>query len=230
MPEASQTAVGRLSPDETSDSLLQQTIDFVWTSLEPWKNDPDRVSVEAEEELNAQFHNFLQSRANQEFPMVIFQHEQKQHFRSRVDLSAKPTVRTIIKGRIYTKYDPLIVIEGKRLPAPSKNREREYVIGKTTHSGGIERFKLGLHGADHELAIIIGYVQKEDSNYHIARINEWISELATDPTTGWAKEEILTGLTQIDSGEATMSNSIHSRTSDYTCSNIELLHFWINCE
>jgi hypothetical protein len=113
-------SIGRLSSTAVQTSLIEQTIDFVWECLIPWRNDPDRPSAEGEEELNAQFHNFLQSRANKAFPMVLFQHEQRQEGRRRVDLSAKPVKKLVIEGVTYTKYQPILVIEGKRLPAPNQ--------------------------------------------------------------------------------------------------------------
>jgi len=123
------TSIGRLVPSAVQISLIEQTIEFVWGCLIPWRNDPDRPFAEGEEELNAQFHNFLQSRACEIFPMVLFQHEQRQEGRRRVDLSVKPIKKVVIEGVTYTKYHPIFVIEGKRLPPPSKTREREYVSG-----------------------------------------------------------------------------------------------------
>ena len=40
-------------------------------------------------------------------------------------------------------------MEGKRLPTPGSGREREYVASATGEKpgGGVQRFKLGLHGA-----------------------------------------------------------------------------------
>src|SRR5690554_3382177 len=122
-------SIGRLARTAVQDTLIEQTIEFIWDSLLPWKNDPDRPFAEAEEELNAQLHNFLQSRATDEFPMVFFQTEQRQEGRRRVDLSAKPTHAVTVQGVIYNRYHPLLVIEGKRLPSPSREREREYITG-----------------------------------------------------------------------------------------------------
>ena len=79
--------------------------------------------------------------------MAVFHHEEFQTGRRRIDLSVK-TEQVIIAGtRKFTKYDPYLVIEGKRLPAPTKDREMEYVTGGQEISGGLQRFKLGLHGA-----------------------------------------------------------------------------------
>jgi hypothetical protein len=85
-------------------------------------------------------------------------------------------------GRTYrTIYDPFLVFEGKRLPAPSKAREREYVSGGTAYSGGIQRFKRGLHGATVEQAAIVGYVQDDGFAQWLTRINSWISDEVVQP-------------------------------------------------
>lgn len=68
MPEFSRhSSMGRLSKTATDDSLIQKTIEFVWQSLEPWRDDPDRKKEDSEEALNASFHDFLQARAQHEF-------------------------------------------------------------------------------------------------------------------------------------------------------------------
>jgi hypothetical protein len=105
----STNSVGRLAQTAIHDSLIDQTIEFIWDSLLPWKDDPDRPFAEAEEELNAQLHNFLQSRAIEKFPMVFFQTEQRQDGRRRVDLSAKPTRAVIIQGVMYSRYQPILL-------------------------------------------------------------------------------------------------------------------------
>ena len=75
---SSNHSIGRLAPQALVNSLIEQTIEFVWHSLSPWKDDPDRPREEAEEALNASFHDFLNARATKVFPMVFFQHEQRQ--------------------------------------------------------------------------------------------------------------------------------------------------------
>ena len=43
---------------------------------------------------------------------------------------------TYIEVQGYTIYEPFMLIEAKRLPAPSSDREREYVSGSYAASGG----------------------------------------------------------------------------------------------
>lgn len=220
-------SIGRLTSSAVQVSLIEQTIEFVWECLIPWRNDPDRPFAESEEELNAQFHNFLQSRACEIFPMVLFQHEQRQVGRRRVDLSVKPIEKIVIEGVTYTKYHPILVIEGKRLPPPSKTREREYVSGREVLSGGIQRFKLGLHGKDHSIAIILGYLQQGTLQEWHSRINEWISDLARNQSDTWANQEIMAEFSHQREGQKARTSSVHPRLKGCKTPEIQILHFWV---
>ncbi len=220
-------SIGRLAPSAVQASLIEQTIEFVWGCLIPWRNDPDRPFAEGEEELNAQFHNFLQSRACEIFPMVLFQHEQRQEGRRRVDLSVKPIKKVVIEGVTYTKYQPILVIEGKRLPPPSNTREREYVSGGEKISGGIQRFKLGLHGKDHSIAIILGYLQQGTLQEWHSRINGWISDLARVQSDDWTELETLVELTRHRQGQKARTSSVHPRLNGCKTPEIQILHFWV---
>jgi hypothetical protein len=78
-----------------------------------------------------------------------------------VDLIAAPSDATVwIEGRSYVDFDTLLPIERKRLPTPKdKDRdEREYVIEGQGTTGGMQRFKAGLHGAKHTMAAMIGSI------------------------------------------------------------------------
>ena len=219
--------IGHLSQTAIHDNLVERTITFIWNCLIPWQNDPDRVYVEAEEELNAQFHNFIQAKAVQEFPMVLFQHEQRQEGRRRVDISAKPTNPTIIQGCRYSCYDPFLVIEGKRLPAPDKSREREYVTGDNKITGGIQRFKKGQHGKDHEKAIILAYLQRGASDEWYSTINSWIEGLSESHPEEWDKSELLEDFQ--NSTQTSRMKSRHPRPQNCQSEKIQLLHFWVQC-
>lgn len=220
-------SIGNLTRGVVQNSLFDQTVEFVWQSLIPWKNDPQRPHAEAEEDLNAQFHNFLQARANEVFPMVLFQMEQRQEGRRRVDLSVKPIHQVTIMGVPYNKYLPFLVIEGKRLPTPSKTREREYVTGDNDISGGIQRFKLGLHGREHTSAILLGYLQKGDAPQWHSRVNGWISELSESQPCDWSSDESLSELDHQKGCVRARTVSRHPRGADCRSLPIEILHLWI---
>lgn len=220
--------MGRLAMTAVDETLVERTIEFVWDSLLPWREDPDREHAEAEEDLNAQLQNFLEVRSRLIFPMVHFQHEQRQTKRRKVDMAAKPVKTTTIDGMTYTKYQPILVIEGKRLPAPTKDREREYVTGGVKRSGGIQRFKLGLHGKAHKTALIVGYVQNGDLPHWYFQINEWIADLVKR-NEDWSSGEKLVNFSTANKNTRARAVSTHPRTKSLASQPIQLLHFWIQC-
>jgi hypothetical protein len=221
------TFSGMLDKSSVSGSLIEGTIDFIWDALLPWRNDPNRLIVEDENKLNEQLHDFLSARSDKDFPMVFFHHEQQQTGKRRVDIAVKPKNSVTIYGTQYTCYQPIIVIECKRLPAPSQNREREYVTGEREKiSGGIQRFKLGEHGREHNIAIIVGYVQKKSLHDWFLIINGWIDALANTNSDLWSNEEKLTEF-HSDSNKRAKSISIHSRRKECKSNTIQLFHFWI---
>jgi hypothetical protein len=185
---------GRISAGLTV-ALADRTLEFVYAELAGWRDDQDRAPEEGEERLNAQLCNYLNVAASHRFPMVFFSHEEKQTGTRRVDMSAVPGKGGFIGQTYHTIYDPFLVFEGKRLPAPTSSREREYVTGGRAKSGGIQRFKLALHGAQQTTAAMIGYIQANDAVTWLSVVNQWIRELASDGTSAeetWSLDEQLT--------------------------------------
>jgi len=123
----------------------------------------------------------------------------------------------------------ITVFEGKRLTTSlGSQRQREYVIGheekgKHIPCGGVERFKLSIHGREVNLAGMIGYVQNETPEYWREQVNTWISELTSqqlDPA--WLAQEQLTPLKT--KGRVTDCTSVVCRRD----SELHLTHLWIN--
>ena len=200
------------------------------TELAGWRDDPNRAPEEAEERLNAQFCKYLNVAATHRFPMVLFSHEEKQTGTRRVDMSALPISGGFIGQMYHTIYDPFLVFEGKRLPAPSRSREREYVTGGVKKSGGIQRFKLGLHGAQQTTAAMIGYIQKSNVESWRSLINRWIRELATDTTAlgeKWSVDELLTDLASDHALQIASASSVHKRSEIAISPEIRIRHLWI---
>ena len=125
---------------------------------------------------------------------------------------------------------PLItVFEGKRLSKDiPKIRRREYVIGhekdgKHIKCGGIERFKLGIHGKKLNSAGMIGYLQTGAPESWETEINTWIRELAEEQhNIQWAEDELLTR--QDSHGHVTEYVSIVNRADN----ELYLTHLWID--
>lgn len=220
---------GRITEGPTT-SVAERTLEFVFSELANWRDDPDRPSEDAEERLNAQLCKFLNVAASNRFPMVFFHYEEKQTRSRRVDISALPK-RAILLGLTYHSiYDPFLVLEGKRLPAPSTDREREYVTGHTRKSGGIQRFKLALHGASQTRAAIIGYVQSGNLREWLSKINQWIRDEAENKDVSgedWSLAEQLLGFNEDASLRVANSSSEHVRDSPAVSPQIQLRHFWV---
>jgi hypothetical protein len=125
---------------------------------------------------------------------------------------------------------PLITIfEGKRLTTKLPNkRRREYVIGheedgKYIKCGGIERFKLAIHGGKLNHAGMIGYLQDGTPDSWQVKVNTWICELSGQPSDpAWSEREKLTP--QKTDGRVTKYSSIVNRVE----SELHLTHLWVD--
>src|ERR1035437_1999182 len=113
---------GRVTNGLRRDTLAEQTWHFVQTELPNWRDDPEREAETSEERLNAQLCKYLNVTASEQFPMIHFAHEEKQAANRRVDFAALPRKIQIVGDQYCTKYQSFIVFEGKRLPAPRRNR------------------------------------------------------------------------------------------------------------
>lgn len=217
---------GRITHGPKQGSVIDKTLEFVYLQLPIWRDKPHREAHESEEALNAQLCKHLNAAARREnFSMAHFHHEERQGDRRRVDLSAQPVDETIIAGKAYQDDQPFLVFECKRLPADRKSREREYVTGDNSN-GGIQRFKLGLHGATLARAAMIAYVQKSTCSEWVAKINDWIKELSESSKTSWSEAERLEVSVFCLAKRLLRSVSNHSRVSS-SSSHIELTHLWV---
>jgi hypothetical protein len=228
--EQAARSVGNKAPVDPKKVALE-TIAFVLKQLPAWRDDPDRPFEQSEPKLNSQLCDFLDSRAKSLLPTVYFKHEELQSGRRSVDLSVKLVESMVLEARAYSIYDPILVLECKRLPAPTKDREKEYVTGgKDRQSGGIQRFKLGLHGANLNLVAMIGYVQERTAREWHHEINQWISELcsgAIEDICIWSDGETLKPLEENFSRGISCCRSVHKRTAGRSSDAIEIHHLWI---
>ena len=223
------SSIGQITCGINLKTFVLKTITFVHDQLPAWRDDPNRTNEQSENKLNLQLCKFLDSRARKVFPMVCFYHEEYQTGRRSVDLSASLAESKVIEAKTYSIYDTILVLEGKRIPSPSPDREKEYVIGTTSGkiSGGIQRFKMELHGAEHDLAAMVGYVQARTPRYWQKKINEWIVQLSSDSVEDgcvWADDETLKPVTADIARSIVSHCSFHNRISG---NKIEIHHLWI---
>lgn len=217
---------GRITKGISPNTTVEKTLQFVQSQLPRWRDLPDRPFMTVEEGLNSQLCKFLNVAARREnFSMAYFHHEERQAGQRRVDLSALPPEPSVIEGRQYSIMEPFLVLEGKRLPAPTPNREREYVTGRNRASGGIQRFKLGLHGAKLSRAGIVGYLQGHSVQHWFTSINVWITELV-ELGGDWADIDRLQDLQFDLVARVARCSSRHNRIDSDT-DEIELTHLWV---
>jgi len=114
----------------------------------------------------------------------------------------------------------IMVAESKILPAPSTDREKEYVIGDT-NNGGIQRFKSKKHGVGLPEAALIAFVLVDDHTGWYNRVNSWITDLAIVDHF-WKREEQLEKLVTQVHFSYTISQAFTAVDS------IKLHHFWIS--
>ena len=211
-------------------AFLNELIDFVEGELPHWRDREDRPQSESETLLTSQLCSHLNgvSRRTPGWDILQFKVEEPDgtHQGRRIDLVAQPSGVTItIEGRRHTEFDTLIPIECKRLPTPSSPRrdEREYVFSQYSTTGGIQRFKVGLHGSTHSLGIMIGYVQSETTSFWVARCQDWIKGLI-GRQEGWDESDLL-ALDKDDVANRLASlHSLHVRAGSPS---IQLRHLWI---
>ena len=157
-----------------------------------------RAGTENENGLNRMLARFItNTAANESLP--FFAHPESMEDETRGD---SPAVDIGIYLRLDdSAADPpkVTVLEGKRLSLKTgAHRRREYVVGherggRAIVCGGIERFKLGLHGRGLCHAGMVGYVQDGALDHWLATVNAWIVELADAVNEGpvWHLSEIL---------------------------------------
>jgi len=224
-------AIGKITSGLAPGTLSLKTIDFVLEQLPSWRDDASRPNEKSENKLNLQLCKFLDAKARNDFPMIRFDHEEYQSGRRSVDISSSRVAEIIIGAVTYTIYDPVIVFECKRLPAPRRDREKEYVTGGMKRKkGGIQRFKLGLHAASHDIAAMIGYIQKRSAQEWHNEINKWIIELSSSTIADdcvWDKREILGTLKEDYVKGIANCRSTHNRIGSIRSDKISIHHLWV---
>ncbi|MDB5089378.1 MAG: hypothetical protein JWR09_3372 [Mucilaginibacter sp.] len=116
-------------------------------------------------------------------------------------------------------HTPLFIVESKRLPSPSY--EKEYVIGENKN-GGIERFKLEKHGKGLVQCGMLGFIEKEEISFWLKAINNFIEDLS-ESDAFWNKDEILSIDVNNDLHYAYLKSIAHTLKAGDKL----LHHFWV---
>jgi hypothetical protein len=220
---------GKLKFGPSPNTLVLKIFEFVYSELPFWRDDCDHHVEDSEEKLSDQLYKFLNIYALEHSLTFYFGHEESQFGRHKADISALPR-EILIKANLYGKYDPIVVFECKRLPTPGQDREKEYVTGLTKKNGGIQRFKIGVHGAKQNIVAMIGYLQVNSPDYWFTMINKWITELNNGTITDicvWSSSEKLEKLEEDSKKGTSKCLSSHSRSGSKLSDNIAIHHFWV---
>ncbi|SRR5579871_2326391 len=224
--------IGVLAKDlHVPHTFLSELLAFIGDELPRWRDRPDRKKETSETVLSSQLCAHLNSvtRHAPGWDVLQFRPEEpdEKHRGRRIDLVAAPSgVNIWVDGRKYGDFDPLLPIECKRLPTPvSGDRdEREYVFSKFSSTGGIQRFKAGLHGSNHTFGAMIGYIQQDDDWQR--RVAEWIDGLISLGEAGWASTDHLKSQAIDEGRRLVLLQSAHKRQNSLP--DISLHHLWIH--
>ena len=210
-----------------------QLVEFIAQEMPLWRDHPDRPDAKSETVLTEHLCDHLNSASGHSsaWSHVQFRTETVDESKAgrKIDLAVKPRgVVLFIEGRRHTQFSSLFPIECKRLPVPSggSRDEREYVITDKGSTGGIQRFKDGNHGASHEFAAMIAYIQKDTSEYWLNQINHWIEELSSRPGSSWSNLDLLHLVVKEEPKRLCQLQSVHTRLGDL--GDLQLCHLWID--
>lgn len=207
-------------------TLFYKVVQFLKAHLPQFAESLLTTNIVNENGLNSRLSRFITNAADQE---IFFAERESMEDESRGDSPATDI-------GIYLKVDDcsidapqITALEGKRLTKSlGAHRRREYVCGyekkgKHVPCGGIERFKMSIHGRELNQAGMIGYIQEETPSYWHGQINSWISELSLQQETPkWSEKEHLAPVTT--EGRISDSASIVFRRDDQ----IHMTHLWVN--
>ena len=204
------------------EEFIDSIIIFVYEHLSKWRTKLKLSYNESEEVLNANLSKYLNVNARD--TLFHFSHEEPQGKKRFVDISA-----------CYNSnehYDESItVFECKRLSKTlPKDRKDEYVTGHKNITGGIQRFKLEVHGKEHETVGMIGYVQTGTCSEWQKTINNFIGGLCCKPDENglcWNQDEHLNTIGLDEKNGKSHCKSIHTRI---TKPNITIHHLWVDMQ
>ena len=223
---------GQLSPDtHLRDTSRMELIAFIADHLPSWRDDAVRPAETGEDVLTSQLCAYLNSEArHSDLDHIQFQPQfpDETHKNRRPDLVALPReFQVLVEGICHTRYEPILPIECKRLPTPTgKDRdEREYVINKHNSTGGIQRFKAGHHGATHDLAVMIAYVQENSLAHWEKCVAKWIEDLVKEERAGWTTNDLLHRQKRYKAKGIAVLVSTHTR--EKSLPELNLRHLWI---
>jgi hypothetical protein len=212
----------------------ERIVGFIEQELPVWRDRPELSQMTDEPNLNQSLCLHLDKASRRQcFDSIRFLQEPIQASGRNADIGVMPLDNIMVEGICYHDFEQLLPIECKRLPTPlgSRRSDLEYVHGVPGHrTGGIERFKHGLHGPTNQHALMVAYVEAEPFAHWLTAINARLAKLATDRTDDgiWNPTEPLSSCTSAQGAELHRLKSCHRRLSPPCSSDrVEMEHIWL---
>lgn len=222
---------GRIIDKELgANTSVNEILLFIQRHLEIFSGKYTGSGIENEWGLNQELDILLNIYARKEQCLFFFEKEYMEN--PKDGNSAKVDFGVITWNSIYCDIPRVIlVVEAKRLDHIDAHRQKEYLVGREENGkykpcGGVERFKLGIHGQTLQYGVLIGYVQVHDFQYWHRKINTWIGELfqGENPTAiRWLEQDKLIQLDQTKN-----TTKFRSQNSRLKMDSIVLFHLWVN--
>ena len=211
---------------------IKKVFNFIEECLPKFEN--KYSLLKPEDGLTQELVYILDNESREKLPLCGFSTEHMEDTTKgnsrRDDIGIRAIKGITLHTTFYPNNKPFIVIEAKRLDSKiDKKRKKEYVVGrydkKYIESGGIERFKKEIHGNELVYVGMIGYIQTDDFDSWLAKINKYISEEISSSTSIeliWEEKDKLI----LDKKNQLFSTYI----SEHKCKSkeISMYHIWIN--
>lgn len=221
------------------EEFLRKTLPQILVAISPVRQ--NSAKLRNEKDLCAELGKRLNFAAYAEIFSFYPEDPEDESTTRTLDYGAYPKIHFVVGSRLLGATDRLYGLEAKRLPTHTSpinqpEREREYVVGHWNLrrskakriSGGIERFKEGLHGNSLDRVGMIAFIQKNDLRHWLAEINGWINDLIHSPPleshqarwteSDWVHEAAVETL------EVAELRSVHERR---LLPQIRITHFWL---
>jgi len=206
------------------EEIIESIITFIYDHICKWRDDPNKVIDERERILNSDLPKFLTVCAHKDERGFNFYPEEPQEGQRTIDFS-------VCYDDVNCYNEKITVFECKRLSSEiTRTRKDEYVTGHEEITGGIQRFKLEVHGKDHDIVGMIGYIQTENYQEWFNKINNIVDVLggkSDENGLTWNKNEFLNIVLNDSKKRKYYSKSIHHRK---TKANIKIHHLWIDLQ
>jgi len=211
------------------DIQFRRVVELVQRCLVLFSESLIRNHIQNENGLNRRLSRLITNvSANEELPFFAQPESMEEEMRGNspaVDIGIYLHIDDIARDT-----PKITIFEGKRLSTRiAKKRQCEYVCGhdknngKHVPCGGIERFKLAIHGRSFNRAGMIGYIQDETPAKWQARLNVRIIDLAQkECCPKWSEKECLVPL-KTAGKVSTRSSVVYRRDSE-----IHLTHLWVD--